>query len=81
MTKFKVQHSVTIVNSDGTKDGTIVNGLGGLEIEAHNDTLPNGWPAYGTMFGVYRKEKADRVASEEEITELQNKIHKYENNQ
>lgn len=76
-----VRHSVTVVKSDGTKDGTIVNGLGGPETEAHNDTLPNGWPASGTMFGVYRKQQADRVASEEEIKTLQSKIHKNENNQ
>jgi RHS repeat-associated protein len=76
-----VQHSVTIVNSDGTQVGTIVNGLGGMKTEAKETTLPNGWPIKGTLFEVYRKDQADRVASEEEITELKNNIHKYENNQ
>ena len=29
----------------------------------------------GVLFEIYRKEQEDRVASEEEIEELQNKIH------
>ena len=78
----EVVHSVTIVNSNGTQSGTIVNGLGGLETEAHHDTLPNGWPSNGDVqFGVYRKVQADRMASEEEIEELQEIITKNENNQ
>ena len=77
-----VEHSVTIVNSDGTQNGTIVNGLGGLETEAHNDTLPNGWPSNGNVqFGVFHKEQADRVASDEEILKYQERIRTHENHQ
>jgi len=72
----EVEHSVKIVNSDGTQYGTIVYGLGGLETEAHCNTLPEGWNSNGeVLFGIYRKEQEDRVASEEEIEELQDRIY------
>ena len=75
-----VEHSVTIVNSDGTQKGTIVYGLGGLETEAQKSTLPDGWHSSGKVqFGVYRKEEVDRVVSDEEIFEYQEKIRKHEN--
>ena len=58
----------------------IVYGLGGLETEAQKSTLPDGWHSSGKVqFGVYRKEEVDRVVSDEEIFEYQEKIRKHEN--
>ena len=76
-----VEHSVKIVDSNGLQNGTIVYGLGGLETEAHYDSLLNGWPSNGNVqFKVFRKEQKDRVVSKKEITDLKKTIPKYEDN-
>ena len=64
------------------EDGTNVNGLGGLETEAHNDKIRNGWRSNGAApFLVFRKGHADKVASEKEIKDLRLKIFKDEENE
>lgn len=67
------EHSMTIVKTNGTMEGTKVYGQGGLEVENHTDKANEAWgkPQNSTIF---RKEKRDKVASDEEIEKLRKKI-------
>ena len=62
-------HSMTVTKADGTADGMMVYGQGGVEVENHTDKATEAWvPA--TSAQVLRKETPDKVASQNEIKKL-----------
>ncbi len=65
----EAEHSMTITKADGTANGMMVYGQGGLEVENHTDKATEAWPtAKGAA--ILRKETPDRVATDSEIKEL-----------
>ncbi|MBP5710502.1 MAG: hypothetical protein J6W84_05950 [Bacteroidales bacterium] len=71
--KGDIEHSMTIVKTDRTLEGTEVYGQGGLEINNHIDRALQGWqnPKNNT---IVRKNNPDRVVNEQEIMELRKSI-------
>jgi RHS repeat-associated protein len=62
-------HSMTVTKTDGTAEGMMVYGQGGVEIENHTDKATEAWPQ-ATDAKILRKETPDKVVSDEQIKEL-----------
>ena len=62
-------HSMTVTKTDGTAEGMMVYGQGGVEIENHTDKATEAWPQ-ATDAKILRKETPDKVVSDEQIKKL-----------
>ena len=71
----EAEHSVTVVATDGTVDGTTVNGLGGLEQDTHTDNLAYGWPSAAGV-AIFKKDTPNRVANAAEVKTLTESVSK-----
>ena len=65
-------HSMTVTKTDGTADGMLVYGQGGVEVENHTDKATEAW-SRATDAKIIRKETTDKVISDKEIIELAKK--------
>jgi len=67
------EHSMTIINTNGTMRGTTVYGQGGLEVNNHIDKANEAWSRPDNYL-IVRKQYPDRIATENEIQQFINSI-------
>ena len=69
------EHSMTIIRTNGTLEGTEVYGQGGLDVDNHIDRANEAWDTPSNSM-IYRKVSPDRVISTEDIRIIEGVIAK-----